>query len=76
MRMMVAASTLMMMRLSTAGIIVAPPCESTAYFLGPLKDSSPKKMLLAKGKIPRPVKDSYQKKCCSQKEKIEINFRG
>ena len=59
MRMMVAASSLMMMRLSTAGIIVAPPCESNAYFL-------------------RPVKDSYQKKCCSQKEKsgtiLEVSF--
>ena len=50
MRMMVAASTLMMMRLSTAGIIVAPPCESNAYFLGPLKDSSQKKCCLQKEK--------------------------
>ena len=59
MRMMAAASTLMMMRLSTAGIIVAPPCESNDYFL-------------------RPVKDSYHKKCCSQKEKsgtiLEVSF--
>ena len=59
MRMMVVASTLMMMRLSTAGIIVAPPCESNDYFL-------------------RPVKDSYHKKCCSQKENsgtiLEVSF--
>ena len=76
--MMVAASTLMMMRLSTAGIIVAPPCESTAYFLGPLKDSSPKKNVARKRKNPRTSQSLLTKKCCLQKEKsrsiLEVSF--
>ena len=72
-----AASTLMMMRLSTAGIIVAPPCESNAYFLGPLKDSS-QKNVARKRKNPRTSQSLLTKKCCLQKEKsrsiLEVSF--
>ena len=74
-----AASTLMMMRLSTAGIIVAPPCESNAYFLGPLKDSSPKKNVARKRKNPPTSQRLLPKKNAARKRKksrsiLEVSF--
>ena len=77
MRMMAAVSTLMMMRLSTAGIIVAPPCESNDYFLRPVKDSYHKKCCSQKEKSSDQSKTPH-KKCCSQEEKsgtiLEVSF--